>query len=101
MDALSDVLRLVRLTGAVFLDAEFTAPWCIGEAVGVEVCVDHMPQAQHVVIYHLVTHGSCDVALAGEAPQAAKALDLIVIPGGTHILSAAICPIRAVTVNGW
>jgi hypothetical protein len=29
MDALSDVLRVVRLDGGVFLRAEFTAPWCI------------------------------------------------------------------------
>lgn len=84
MDALSDVLRLVRLTGAVFLDAEFTAPWCIGEPSGVEVCVEHMPQAQHVVIYHLVTQGGCDVALAGESPRSAQAYDLIVIPGGNE-----------------
>ena len=48
MDALSDVLRLVRLTGAVFLDAEFTAPWHRGALGG---CVEHM-NAQHVVIYH-------------------------------------------------
>ena len=29
MDALSDVLKSVRLEGAVYLNAEFTAPWCI------------------------------------------------------------------------
>src|SRR3974377_174212 len=29
MDALSDLLRVVRLKGGVFLHAEFTAPWCI------------------------------------------------------------------------
>jgi hypothetical protein len=28
-DALSDLLRVVRLSGGVFLDAEFTAPWCV------------------------------------------------------------------------
>ena len=28
MDALSDVLKSVRLEGAVYLNAEFTAPWC-------------------------------------------------------------------------
>jgi len=72
----------VRLTGAVFLDAEFTAPWCIGEPSGVEVCVTHMPNAQHVVIYHLVTEGTCQVALPGEEPRLAQAGDLIVIPGG-------------------
>ena len=29
MDAFSDVLRVIRLAGGVFLEAEFTAPWCI------------------------------------------------------------------------
>jgi len=29
MDALSDVLKTVRLEGAFYLDTEFTAPWCI------------------------------------------------------------------------
>jgi methylphosphotriester-DNA--protein-cysteine methyltransferase len=31
MNALSEVLQAVKLTGAVFLDAEFRAPWCIDE----------------------------------------------------------------------
>lgn len=89
MDALSDVLRVVRLTGAVFMDAEFTAPWCVGEPAGVEVCVQHLPDAQHVVIYHLVTEGSCQVALPGETPRAARAGDLVIIPGGeAHALGS-------------
>jgi len=82
LDALSDVLRIVRLTGAVFMDAEFTAPWCIGEPSGVEVCVEHMPHAQHVVIYHLVAEGRCEVSVPGQAAASARAGDLIVIPGG-------------------
>ena len=28
MDALSETLRVVRLTGAIFINARFTAPWC-------------------------------------------------------------------------
>ena len=82
MDALSDVLRIVRLTGAVFMDAEFTEPWCIGEPSGVEVCIEHMPHAQHVVIYHLVAEGRCEVSLPGADALSARAGDLIVIPGG-------------------
>jgi len=82
LDALSDVLKIVRLTGAVFMDAEFTAPWCIGEPTGVEVCIEHLPQAQHVVIYHLVTEGRCEVSVPGRAAASASAGDLIVIPGG-------------------
>lgn len=87
MDALSDVLRLVRLTGAVFLDAQFTAPWCISAPSGVEVCTRHMPQAQHVVVYHLVTAGTCEVVFAGEPAHRAQTHDLIVIPGGeAHLI---------------
>lgn len=82
MDALSDVLRIVRLTGAVFMDAEFTEPWCIGEPSGVEVCIEQMPHAQHVVIYHLVTEGRCEVSVPGQAAACAHAGDLVVIPGG-------------------
>lgn len=33
MDALSNVLRLVRLGGAVYLNGDFTAPWCVVGAV--------------------------------------------------------------------
>ncbi|HKQ19707.1 MAG TPA: AraC family transcriptional regulator [Candidatus Eisenbacteria bacterium] len=89
MDALSDVLRIVRLTGAVFMDAEFTEPWCIGEPAGVEVCVDHLPKSQHVVIYHLVTEGRCEVSVPGRPAVTATAGDLIVIPGGqAHTLGS-------------
>ena len=89
LDALSDVLRAVRLTGAVFLDAEFTAPWCIGEPSGVEVCAAHIPDAQHVVIYHLITEGGCEIAMTGGAPRSAQAGDLIIIPSGeVHALGS-------------
>ena len=96
MDALSDVLRIVRLTGAVFMDAEFTAPWCVGEPAGVEVCIEHLPDAQHVVIYHLVSEGECQVGLPGEATRSARAGDLIIIPGGeAHALGSDLSRPRA------
>jgi len=96
VDALSDVLRLVRLTGAVFLDAEFTAPWCISAPSGVEVCTRHMPQAEHVVTYHLVTAGACEVTFMGEAALLAHTHDLIVIPGGdAHLLGSDVTAPRA------
>ena len=36
MDALSEVFAAVRFSGGVFLDAEFTAPWCVASQVGPE-----------------------------------------------------------------
>jgi hypothetical protein len=82
LDALSDVLRVVRLNGAVFLDAEFTAPWCVGEPSGPEVLIQELPRAQHVVIYHMVTEGNLAVSIPGEPARYAEAGDLIVIPSG-------------------
>jgi hypothetical protein len=101
LDALSDVLRLVRLTGAVFLDAEFTTPWCISAPSGKVVCTRDMPQAQHVVIYHLITAGTCEVMFGGEAPRTVQCDDLIVIPGGTRMSSATTWPHNVRTSRAW
>jgi len=80
----------------VFLDAEFTAPWCIGEPSGVEVCISDMPDAQHVVIYHLVTEGNCQVAIAPDEVRPVQAGDLIIIPGGErHALGSDLARPRA------
>ena len=38
MDALSDLLRVIRLKGGIFLHAEFTTPWCILSAVTPQDC---------------------------------------------------------------
>jgi AraC-like DNA-binding protein len=57
MDALSDVLRVVRLQGGVFLHAEFTAPWCILSQVAAEDCGASLKGAEHLVLYHYVVEG--------------------------------------------
>ena len=46
MDALSDVFAAVRLSGGVFLDAEFSAPWCVESQVGPE----EFPQGDYNVM---------------------------------------------------
>ena len=40
MDLLSDVLRVARLTGGVFLRAHFSAPWCIASQMAPEMCAE-------------------------------------------------------------
>jgi len=72
MDALSDVLRSVRLEGAVYLNAEFTAPWCIRGECSVSSVRERLAGAEHVVFFHFLTEGDCKVRLAGGG----KALDV-------------------------
>ena len=66
MDALSDVLRVVHLTGGVFLHAEFFAPWCIAARVAPEHCAPVLGPASHLIIYHYVVEGELRIRVDGE-----------------------------------
>lgn len=63
MDALSDVLKSVRLEGAVYLNAEFTAPWCVSAKFGLASIRARLAGADHVVFFHYLTEGACKVRL--------------------------------------
>ena len=65
MDALSEVLKVLHLTSGVFLEVEFTAPWCVDSAPGTEDIAHILPEAEHVVIYHLLVEGRCRARLPG------------------------------------
>ena len=79
MDALSDVLKSVRLEGAVYLNAEFTAPWCIHAKFGLASVRARLAGAEHVVFFHFLTEGSCKVRLADSADVLSVAAgDLVV-----------------------
>ena len=58
MDALSDVLRSVRLSGGVFLDAKFTAPWGVTTQITGK-CVPVLALAKQIIGYHFVVDGAC------------------------------------------
>jgi len=98
MEGLDEILRALRLSGAVFLDAEFTAPWSIAAQVGPEDCAPLMPVPARLIGYHLVTEGRLWVALAGEPATTAAALHLLVFPrNDPHVLASApeLRPVRA------
>lgn len=57
MDALSDVLRTTRLTGGVFLHAEFTEPWCLGVRISPSSCAPYLDETTDVIPYHYVLDG--------------------------------------------
>ncbi len=64
MDTLSGILKSIRLEGAVFLDAEFTAPWCMRGRYGMTSVRQQLDGAEHVVLFHFLTQGACRVQLA-------------------------------------
>ena len=91
-DTLSDVLRAVRLTGAVFFDVTARAPW-VAEAPAARDIAHHiMPGSEHVIEYHLLTAGRCYACPVGY-PSVSVELgpgDLVIFPqGDPHVMSSA------------
>ena len=81
-DALSDVLRTVRLTGALFFLVDAAAPWTIELPDGKALASAVLPGAQHVISYHIVTEGSCWGGVREDAAVRLEAGDVLVLPHG-------------------
>jgi AraC-like DNA-binding protein len=90
IDPLSDVLRAVRLSGAVFFRVDATSPWVIEVPDTAALAAATLPRAQHVISYHVVTRGSCYGALLGGAPVQLEAGDVLIFPhGDAYVMSIA------------
>ena len=92
MDVLSEVLRGVRLTGAVFFDMKAHAPW-VGTTPSSSVIASLvMPDAEHVICFHILVAGAAWATLDdGSAPAVLlSAGDVVIISkGDSHFLSSA------------
>jgi AraC-like DNA-binding protein len=89
-DVLSDVLRSVRLTAAVYFDVDLSAPWVAEAPPAREIAGTVMPGAQRVIEYHLIARGSCWAHIVGQPPVRLAEGDVIVLPqGDPHVRSSA------------
>jgi len=90
MDALSDVMSAVRLTSSAFLDARFTAPWCIASQIGPEDCTPFGPTPAQIIAYHYLIAGHLFLQLDGESPIEVCAGEIILLPrNDRHALGSA------------
>lgn len=81
MDALSEVLKTIRLDGAVYLNAEFTAPWCAEACYGMPRGGAQVAGADHIIFFHCLTEGRCYARLAdGGDELELRSGDLMVFP---------------------
>lgn len=91
MDALSEVLRVVRLSSAIFFHARFTAPWCFSSPPAATVMHTLHPGAERLVVFHLLTEGQCQVQVEGIPPATLKAGDVIIFPhGDAHRVASSL-----------
>jgi AraC-like DNA-binding protein len=87
MDALSEALTSVRMTGAIFYHAECTSPWGFQVPHVRDVAHVLAPGTERLVAYHLVTEGKAIVGFAEELVPV-SAGDVLIIPhGDAHTVS--------------
>jgi AraC-like DNA-binding protein len=88
MDVLSEVLKVVKLSGALFYNAEFSAPWCARSIDARTVTSYLSPNSGHVIIFHLLTEGRGYAHIEGDdRPLPLNAGDILIVPhGDAHIL---------------
>jgi len=89
-DTLSELLRAVRLRGAIFYYVDGFAPWVAEAPHAREIAPAIIPGADHLIEYHVVTRGRCWGAIAGEPAVRLEQGDVIMFPhGDAHVLSSA------------
>ena len=88
MDVLSEVLKAVRLDGAMFFNGEFSAPWCFRSPPSHAVAPYFSSASRHVIIYHLLTEGCGYAHVEGDGRSVPlNAGDIVIFPhGDPHIL---------------
>jgi AraC-like DNA-binding protein len=89
MDALSEILRGIRLSGSAFIDAELSAPWSVQTPTVAELANRLAPDAGRIIPYHLIVEGACTVRVAAEPPLAVEAPEVVCFPhGDVHRLAS-------------
>jgi AraC-like DNA-binding protein len=89
MDAFSEILSGVKLNGALFFSAEFSAPWGFSVPSS-KAMADHLaPGAEHLVLYHFLIQGEAFVRIGEGDSTELKAGDVVIFPhGDTHHMTS-------------
>ena len=87
MDVLSEVLKVVKLQGAMFFNGEFSCPWSFCSPASAAIAPHLVPGARHVIVYHLLTEGHAAARLVDGERITLEAGDIVIFPhGDAHIL---------------
>lgn len=98
-DTLSDLLRAVRLRGAVFFYVEGTDPWVAETPHSREIAQAILPGVDHMMEFHVVARGACWAGIAGEEPVRLDEGDVVLFPQGDHHVMSSAPGLRAKTID--
>jgi AraC-like DNA-binding protein len=94
MDALSEVLKVVKLESAFFYNAEFSAPWSFHSPESCKYAPYIHGTGGHVIVYHLLTDGRAYAQLEdGDKRLVLGAGDVVIFPHGhAHSIESGPTP---------
>ncbi|HVY08148.1 MAG TPA: AraC family transcriptional regulator [Burkholderiales bacterium] len=88
-DTLSDLLRSVRLRGAVFFYISFRDQWSAEGLAAKQIVGGVMPGCEHVMEYHMLAKGTAWASVSGLPPIALSEGDIVMFPqGDRHVISS-------------
>jgi len=79
-DTLSEILRGLRLKGGIFLDARFTAPWCVISHITPEDCQNLLSDPHDFVCLHYVVSGKVYVGVGEGERMEVNEGELVLVP---------------------
>ena len=81
----------MRLTSGMFLDAEFTAPWCVISQVEPDDCAAFLPLPRNIVALHYVRSGRLELAVDGEPPVTVEPGEIVALPrNDRHVIGSSL-----------
>lgn len=100
MDVLSDTLRVVRLAGALFLNAKISGPWSSQFPTSDEYARLLHSQADCITLFHVMVSGQCWVVVDGHSSFQLAAGDVVIFPhAGAHYMGSHLEPLPEVDVT--
>lgn len=100
-DMLADVLAGLRLAGAIFLRAEFTAPWAYESPPSDQLTAVLRPEAKRLILFHIIAEGRCWLRSSSGGQIEASAGEVVVLPyGEQHVAASAqdVAPVPIVSL---
>jgi AraC-like DNA-binding protein len=87
MDVLSEVLQVIKLQGAIFVNAEFSSPWSFRSPPSLSIMPRLAPGAGKLVLYHLLTEGRGYAWVDEAEPVLLEPGDVVIFPhGDSHVM---------------
>ena len=82
MDAFSEILSGLKLNGALYFSAEFSAPWCFLSPPSNKLAALLAPGAPNLLIYHFLIEGKALVELKDGQSIELRPGDVVILPHG-------------------